>query len=138
MVTQQNISETTPKIIWNLLIKRKRQKTKNLNNLKIQVFFYRKIAAIWDVTYKYRSSHRWGSVKKCVPRNIAKFTGKDLCQRHFFNWVAGLGNEAINNKSLMYKEGWLYYGKNRVTGWLSYLPYYCKLLIIIKTTLMIR
>ena len=27
--------------------------------------------------------------KKSVPRNIAKFTGKYLCQRLFFNKVAG-------------------------------------------------
>ena len=36
-----------------------------------------------------RSSHRRCSVKKGVRRNIAKFTGKHLCQRLFFNKVAG-------------------------------------------------
>ena len=32
------------------------------------------------------------SVKKGVRRNFAKFTGKHLCQRLFFNKVAGLCN----------------------------------------------
>ena len=36
----------------------------------------------------YRSSHRRRSVKKDVVRNFAKFTGKHLCQRLFFNKVA--------------------------------------------------
>ena len=30
------------------------------------------------------------SVKKGVPQNFAKFTGKHLCQSLFFNWVAGI------------------------------------------------
>ena len=38
-----------------------------------------------------RNSHRRCSVKKGVLRNFAKFTGKHLCQRLFFNKVAGLG-----------------------------------------------
>ena len=37
-------------------------------------------------TYKrYRSRHRWFSVKKDVLRNFAQFPGKNLCQRLFFN-----------------------------------------------------
>ena len=38
----------------------------------------------------FRSGHRSCSVKKDVLRNFAKFTGKHLCQRLFFNKVAGL------------------------------------------------
>ena len=38
----------------------------------------------------FRSSHLRCSVKKGVFRNFAKFTGKHLCQRLFFNKVAGL------------------------------------------------
>ena len=38
----------------------------------------------------YRSSHRRWSVKKDAFRNFAKFTGKHLCQSHFFNKVASL------------------------------------------------
>ena len=34
-----------------------------------------------------RSSHRRCSVRKGVPRNFAKFTGKHLCQSLFFNKV---------------------------------------------------
>ena len=37
-----------------------------------------------------RSSHQRSSVKEDVLRNFAKFTGKHLCQRIFFNKVAGL------------------------------------------------
>ena len=38
----------------------------------------------------YRRSHRRCSVIKGVVRNLAKFTGKHLCQRLLFNKVAGL------------------------------------------------
>ena len=38
----------------------------------------------------YRSSHQRCSVKKGVLKNFAKFTRKHLCQRLFFNKVAGL------------------------------------------------
>ena len=37
-----------------------------------------------------RSSHRRCSVRKCVLRNFAKLTGKNLCQSFFFKKVAGL------------------------------------------------
>ena len=37
-----------------------------------------------------RSSHRKCSLKKVVLRNFTKFTGKHLCQKLFFNIVAGL------------------------------------------------
>ena len=44
-----------------------------------------------DYTYPHcRSSHRRYSVKKSVLRNLAKFTGKNLCQSLFFNKVEGL------------------------------------------------
>ena len=36
-----------------------------------------------------RSSHQRCSMKKCVLKNFVKFTGKHLCQRLFFNKVAG-------------------------------------------------
>ena len=39
---------------------------------------------------QYRGSHQRCSVKKSVLRNFTKFTGKHLCQRLFFNKVAGL------------------------------------------------
>ena len=41
-------------------------------------------------TGKIRSSHRRCSVKKVVLKNVAKFTGKNLCQSLFFNKVSGL------------------------------------------------
>ena len=39
---------------------------------------------------KIRSSHRRCSGKKCILRNFAKFTGKDLCLGLFFHKVADL------------------------------------------------
>ena len=39
---------------------------------------------------KFRTSHLSCSIKKCVPKNSAKFTGKHRCQNVFFNKVAGL------------------------------------------------
>ena len=44
----------------------------------------------------FRSSHQRCSIKKGVLRNFAKFTGKHLCQRLFFNKVACLRPEACN------------------------------------------
>ena len=49
-----------------------------------------------------RSSHRRCSVKKGVLRNFAKFTGKHLCLRLFFNKVAGL-RPATLKKSLWHR-----------------------------------
>ena len=40
-------------------------------------------------SWNYNSNHRSCSVRKGVLRNFAKLTGKDLCQGHFFNKVAG-------------------------------------------------
>ena len=48
----------------------------------------------------YRSSHRKRSLRKGVLRNFAKFTGKHLCQRLFFNQVADLSLQ-------LYKKGTL-------------------------------
>ena len=47
-----------------------------------------------------RSGHRRCSVKKGVLRNFAKFTGKHLCQRLFFNKVAGQVCNFIKKESL--------------------------------------
>ena len=43
--------------------------------------------------FLFRSSYRRCSVKKGVPRSFTKFSGKHLCQSHFFNNVAGLRPE---------------------------------------------
>ena len=39
---------------------------------------------------KARSSHRSSSIEKAALKNVAKFTGKHLCQSIFFSKVAGL------------------------------------------------
>ena len=43
----------------------------------------------------YRSSHWRCPVKKAVLRNFTKFLGKHLCQRIFFNKVAGLTSGSV-------------------------------------------
>ena len=40
------------------------------------------------------------SIKKCVPKNSAKFTGKHLCQNLFFNKVANLRPATLLRKRL--------------------------------------
>ena len=53
--------------------------------------------------YLEYSSHRRCSVKKGVLRNLAKFTGKHLCQRFFFNKVAGIRPATLLKKSLWHR-----------------------------------
>ena len=48
----------------------------------------------------YRSSHRRCSVKKGALRNFAKFAGKHLRQRVFFNKVAGVRLATLLTKTL--------------------------------------
>ena len=49
--------------------------------------------------YHYRSSHQRCSMKKGVLRNLAKFTGRHLCQSLFFNKVAGRRTPFLQNTS---------------------------------------
>ena len=51
----------------------------------------------------YRSSHQRCSLRKGVIRNFAKFTGKHLCQRLFFNKVAGLTPATLLKKRLWHR-----------------------------------
>ena len=59
------------------------------NSYDPELNFFSKNVRNLDTMYK--SSHRRCSVKKGVLKNLAKFTGKHLCQSHIFNKVAGLG-----------------------------------------------
>ena len=54
----------------------------------------------WLMAWKIRSSHQRCSVRKGVPRNFAKLSGKHLCQRLFFNKVAGLGPASLSKRRL--------------------------------------
>ena len=51
----------------------------------------------------FRSSHRRCSVTKGVLRNLAKFTGKPLCQSLFFNKVEDLRPETLLKKRLRHR-----------------------------------
>ena len=51
----------------------------------------------------YRSSHQRCSVRKCVLRNLAKFTRKHLCHSLFFNEVAGLRPATSLKKRLWHR-----------------------------------
>ena len=50
-----------------------------------------------------RSSHWRCSVRKGVPRNFAKFTGKHLCENLFLNKVAGLRPATLLKKRLWHR-----------------------------------
>ena len=50
-----------------------------------------------------RSTHRSCYIKKGVFKNFAKFTGKHLCQIHFFNKFAGVRPATLLIKSLWHR-----------------------------------
>ena len=56
-----------------------------------------------DFPGRYGSSHQRCSVRKGVLRNLAKFTGKDLCQSLFFNKVSGLRPATLLKKRLWHR-----------------------------------
>ena len=66
---------------------------------------------MYKVYFFYRSSHRSCSIKKGVLKDLAKFTGKELCQNLFFNKV----------KTLLRKRPWHRY-------------FSCKFCAIFRTT----
>ena len=49
----------------------------------------------------FRSSHQRCSIRKGIPENFTKFTGKHLCQSLFFNKVAGLRPVTLLNKKTL-------------------------------------
>ena len=53
--------------------------------------------------FNIRSSHQRCSVRKGVPRNFAKFTGKHLWQSFFFNKVARLRPATLLKKTLWHR-----------------------------------
>ena len=53
-----------------------------------------------------RSSHWRCSAKKAVLRNFAKFTEKHLCQRLFFNKVAGLRVHRVATNDNEWNNEW--------------------------------
>ena len=70
---------------------------KYLDVLRVDFKLYmdRSVKQLLDTIYaskfsKNRNSHPRFSLKKCVLKNFAKFTGKHLCQNLFFNKVAGI------------------------------------------------
>ena len=61
--------------------------------------FYIKFSIIADSIWLVRSSRPEVFYKKGILRNFAKFTGKHLCQRLFFNKVSGAkAGVAVSNK----------------------------------------
>ena len=60
----------------------------------------RVMSSFFNIVKKDRSSHRRYSVRNGVLRNLAKFTGKHLCQSPFFNKAAGLILATLSKKSL--------------------------------------
>ena len=66
-----------------------------------------------------RGSHRRCSVTKDVLRNFAKFTGKHLCQRLFFNKVAGLRVTTLLRKKLWHRYFPVNFAKFLATAFLQ-------------------
>ena len=52
----------------------------------------------------FRSSHQSCSIKNGVPGNLAKLTGKNLCQSLFFNEVACLSPAILSKKRLLHRS----------------------------------
>ena len=92
----------------------KRSKLRNIflrNRTEVNKIFYNRqrnycVSLLWKSKKGYGENQKQSprcSVKKGVLRNFAKFTGKHLCQRLFFNKVADLSgwllleNLNINN-----------------------------------------
>ena len=72
------------------------------------------------VNMRFVMSHRRCSVKKSVLRNFAKFTGKHLCQRLFFNKVAGPRPVTLLKKSLWHRFFPVNFAKFLKTPFLQY------------------
>ena len=70
--------------------------------IKFKSFFFFESQSYWTSTcniyLKFKSSRPEVFCKKGVFRDFAKFTGKHLCQRHFFNKVAGLRSAIVLKK----------------------------------------
>ena len=60
---------------------------------------------VWNVLY-ITSSYQRCSIIKSVLRNLAKFTGKHLCQSLFFNKVANLRTYEISKNTLFTDHLW--------------------------------
>ena len=67
----------------------------------------------------YRRSHPGVFCKKRVLKNFAKFMGKHLCQRLFFNKVAGLKPVILLKKSLWHRCFPVNFGKFSRTPFLK-------------------
>ena len=68
----------------------------------------------------FRSSHLRCSVKKGVLKNLAKFTGKHLCQGLFFNKVAGFRHRCFPLNFVKFlKTPFLQNTSDRLLLWLN-------------------
>ena len=71
-------------------------------NKKVELYIF------WEISFtRFRSNHRRYSVRKGVLRNLTKFTGKLLCQRLFFNKVAGVNFSVSWKKNRNYGLKWM-------------------------------
>ena len=72
-------------------------------NVKVWTYPYKNITCIPSWKDRFRSSQRRCSLRKGVLRNFSKFTGKHLCQRLYFNKVAGLRPATLLQKRLWHR-----------------------------------
>ena len=84
----------------------------------------------------HRSSHQRCSIKKGVLRNVAKFTGKHLCQGLFSNKVAGLRPVTLLKERLWHRCFPVNFAKFLRTPFLRNTSggYFCTLPVSLKIT----
>ena len=74
-----------------VLLQKHTERVESLKQSCVKKLFYELFSIILIIFISFRSSHWRCSVRKSVLKNFAKFTGKHLCQSHFFNKVVGWG-----------------------------------------------
>ena len=58
---------------------------------------------LFEIFPIHKRRHQRSSVKKCVLKNFAKLTGKNMCWSLLFNKVAGLSPETLIRKRLQHR-----------------------------------
>ena len=72
-------------------------------NHKLSIYYYN--TDVCEDPSDYRSSRPEVFCKKCVLRNFAKFTGRQLCHSLFLNKVAGLRQQELSIAKLKRLKG---------------------------------
>ena len=85
--SQRNEASVKTCVIWQLSNRGNVLSKYGLSSFLIEMFYYLVVILSQGVS---EAVARRCSLRKVVLRNFSKFTGKHLCQRLFFNKIAGL------------------------------------------------